>query len=305
MDFARLRLAARSACGANSATLRTLLLRIERRAVAMPARARVPNWARRHRSAMRNHIVAIVALLVVAAPVHGADLNELHGEMLARHTRATGDVAGTRVDYRALREEPRWKDLLAALADAVPPDDERDAQLAYWINAYNILAIDVVVQNDPAESIRDVGSLLRPVWKKTAGTAGGRSLSLDEIEHAILRPMGEPRIHMAIVCASTSCPSLAREPYAADRLDAQLDAAARSFVASPEKGAAVEAQSLRLSRIFDWFGKDFAATGGVVAFVRRHAGPALGAKIDALGSDPKLVWFDYDWSLNGIGRPSP
>jgi len=269
------------------------------------ARGCVPNPARRHRSAMRDSIAAIAALLVAAAPAQGADLNDLYGELLTRHTVASGDVAGTRVDYAALRGDPRWKALLSSLADSAPPAEDRNGQLSYWINAYNILAIDVVVQHYPVESIRDVGSLLRPIWKKTAGTAGGRPLSLDEIEHGILRPMGEPRIHMAIVCASTSCPSLAREPYFADRLEAQLDAVARAFVANPSKGVDVEARSLRLSKIFDWFAKDFAASGGVVAFVRRHASPELRAEIDALGSDPKLDWFDYDWSLNGVGRPPP
>jgi len=254
---------------------------------------------------MRIWSAAIAALLVVATLAQGAELNDLYAEVLTRHTRASGDVAGTRVDYAGLRGDPLWKTLLGALAEAEPAADDRNAQLAYWINAYNILAIDVVVQHYPVASIRDVGSLLRPVWKIEAGRAGGRALSLDEIEHGILRPMGEPLVHMAIVCASTSCPSLAREPYRADRLDSQLDAAARGFVASPAKGARADARRLRLSKIFDWFGKDFAASGGVVAFVRRHAESGLRAEIGALGSDPKLDWFDYDWSLNGTGRPPP
>jgi hypothetical protein len=228
-------------------------------------------------------------------------LNDSYGELLAHHTRATTDVAGTRVDYAALRGDPNWQALLASLA-AAPEPRERDARLAHWINAYNILAIDMVVRHFPVASIRDVGSLLRPVWKRDAGRAGGRMLSLDEIEHGILRPLGEPRIHVAIVCASTSCPSLAREPYRAERLDAQLDAAARGFVGNSHKGARVAARSLRLSPIFDWFGGDFAASGGVLAFVRRHAAPELREAIEKLGPEPELEWFDYDWSLNGIGQ---
>jgi hypothetical protein len=249
------------------------------------------------------HAIACSALLVTsAAPadVNAVDL-ALYARLLATHTRATDDVAGTRVDYAALRGDPGWQSLLANLA-AAPEPSERDARLAYWINAYNILAIDVVVRHFPVASIRDVGSLLRPVWKRDAGRAGGRTLSLDAIEHEILRPLGEPRIHTAIVCASSSCPSLAREPYRAEQFDAQLDAAARGFIADPRKGARVEARSLRLSPIFDWFGGDFAASGGVLAFVRRHATPALREAIEKLGHDPALTWFDYDWSLNGIGQ---
>ena len=253
------------------------------------------------------HAIAWLAL-VTAAATAAADAAPvdlaLYARLLERHTRSVDDVAGTRVDYAALRGDPAWRALLASLAAAPePPASDRDARLAYWINAYNILAIDVVVAHWPVASIRDVGSLLRPVWKIDAGTASGRVLSLDAIEHGILRPMGEPRIHLAIVCASTSCPSLAREPYRAERLDAQLDAAARGFVANPEKGVRADAHALRLSKIFDWFGEDFAASGGVLAFVRGHAAPELRAAIDALGPDPALDWFDYDWALNGIGRP--
>jgi hypothetical protein len=247
------------------------------------------------------HAIAWLVLLVVAVPAWGADLNDLYGELLARHTRATDDVAGTRVDYVAVRGDPLWKTLLGGLAEAPEPSAPAD-RFAFWINAYNILAIDVVVQHFPVASIRDAGSLLRPVWKREAGRAAGRARTLDEIEHAILRPIGDPRVHAAIVCASTSCPSLAHEPYRGDRLDAQLDAAARGFVANPVKGVRVESQRLRLSKIFDWFGDDFAASGGVLAFVRRHAAPELRAAIEGLGPDPAIDWFDYDWSLNGIGR---
>ena len=230
------------------------------------------------------------------------DLN-LYGRLLERHTRAVDDTAGTRVDYAALRGNPDWQRLVEGLAAAPEPTAPAE-RLAFWINAYNILVIDLVARNHPLASIRDVGSLLRPVWKIEAGRAAGRAVSLDEIEHTILRPLGEPRVHVAIVCASTSCPSLAREPFRAERLEAQLDAAARAFVASGDKGARVEARSLRVSKIFRWFASDFAASGGVLAFVRRHATPEVRAAIDRLGPEPPLVFFDYDWSLNGIGRPA-
>ena len=240
-----------------------------------------------------------------SAAVNSIEL-DLYGRLLERHTRVVADTAGTRVDYAALRADPEWRRLLEGLAAAPTPaaSAAQAERLAYWINAYNMLAIDMVVRNYPVAGIRDIGSLLRPVWKRDAGKAGGRAVTLDEIEHAILRPIGDPRVHVAIVCASTSCPSLAREPFRAERLDAQLDAAARAFVASPEKGARVESRSLRVSKIFQWFGPDFAASGGVLAFVRRHATPDLRAAIDQLGPEPQLIFFDYDWSLNGIGRPS-
>ncbi len=256
---------------------------------------------------MRLALVGTIATAAceASATVNAVDL-DLYSRLLERHTRVVADTAGARVDYAALRADPEWRQLLDGLAAAPAPaaSAARAERLAYWINAYNMLAIDMVVRNYPVSSIRDIGSLLRPVWKRDAGRAGGRSVTLDEIEHAILRPIGDPRVHVAIVCASTSCPSLAREPFRAATLDAQLDAAARAFVANPEKGVRIEADSLRISKIFDWFPEDFAAGGGVLEFVRRHASPALRAAIDRLGPVPQLRYFDYDWSLNETGRPS-
>jgi hypothetical protein len=250
----------------------------------------------------RRWVVALlVATLLTPARAIGMDVNDLYGELLVRHTRETRDAAGVRVDYAAVAKDPDWRRLVDALAAAPPPAESasRADRLAYWINAYNVLAIDLVARRQPVASIRDIGSLLRPVWKRTAGTLGGRAVTLDEIEHAILRPLGEPRIHVAIVCASTSCPSLAREPFRAARIEAQLDAAARAFVGNREKGVRVEAGGVRLSTIFEWFAADFAAGGGVLAFVRRYADAELAAALDALGPDPRIDFLDYDWSLNG------
>ena len=149
-------------------------------------------------------------------------------------------------------------------------------------------------------SIRDAGSFLRPVWKREAGIAAGRSVTLDEIEHEILRPMAEPRIHAAIVCASTSCPSLRRTPFTAASLDAELDDAMTRWLASPEKGLRIERAAARItiSRIFDWFEEDFEARGGVLAVVTRYAPEADRAWLAENGARAELDYFDYDWSLN-------
>jgi hypothetical protein len=177
-------------------------------------------------------------------------------------------------------------------------------QLAFWINAYNILAIDVVARNYPVSSIKDAGSLLRPVWKRRAGTIEERDVTLDGIEHRTLRPMGDPRIHGAIVCASLSCPPLRREPYRAESLDAQLDDNVRRWLADPRKGVAVGPglHTLRVSSIFKWFAEDFEAQGGVPAFVERHGPDEAGALIREGGARVGIGYLDYDWSLNDL-RP--
>ncbi len=247
----------------------------------------------------------LIPILLAAglAPVRAEALDEgLYAQILEQYSRAVADTAGTRVDYPGLARSADWKRLIRSLSRSEPAALEtREERLAFWINAYNILAIDTVVRNQPVDSIRDIGSLWSPVWDREAGTIAGKPYSLGEIEHEILRPMQEPRIHLAIVCASTSCPSLRREPFTAARLDAQLDDATRAFLASPTKGLRIEADAIRLSKIFDWFEEDFEAVGGVRAFVRRYAPPAARAGLDGR----RIRYLDYDWRLNVIRPAGP
>jgi len=241
--------------------------------------------------------------LLAASPVAAALDEALYAELLQRHTRDVPDLARVRVDYAGLRDAPAWAQLVASLARSDPAQlRTRDERLAFWINAYNILAIDLVVEHYPVESIKDIGSLFRPVWKKPAGTIGGRAYSLDEIEHDIVRPMGDPRTHVAVICASLSCPPLLREPWRADRLDAQLDRAMRSWLADPRKGARIDRgrERIALSRIFKWFAGDFEPAGGVLEFVAAHLPSSDGEWLRARRDGIEIEYLDYDWRLNGI-----
>jgi hypothetical protein len=250
----------------------------------------------------------LAALLLAAStaaspsPAQGQDA-QLWGRLLARHTRQVDDEAGVRVDYQGLARSSDWPRLVAGLDDADPDAlDTRAERLAFWIDAYNILAIDLVVRHLGIASIRDIGSLLRPVWDREAGRVGGRARSLGEIEHEILRPMGEPRIHGAIVCASVSCPPLRRKPFASAPLDAALDEQMRRWLASPEKGLRIDRETgtLHLSPVFDWFALDFEASGGVLAFAARYAPASERAWLEARGSGVRIRNLPYDWALNAL-----
>jgi hypothetical protein len=240
--------------------------------------------------------------LLIAPPEHASELDrELYARLLTRYTRAVDDVAGTRVDYRGLGREPAWQTLVAGLERSVPQElPTPDAKLAFWIDAYNILAIDLVVRNYPVESIRDIGSFLRPVWRREVAHIAAEPVTLHQIEHEILRPMGDPRIHAAIVCASTSCPSLAREPYRPETVDAQLDAAMRRFLADERKGLAIDRQRMRvrLSKIFDWFEEDFEPAGGVLAFAAPYLEESRRRWLEEHAGEVEIEYFDYDWRLN-------
>ena len=195
------------------------------------------------------------------------------------------------VDYVALHRDPAFTRVIEGLAHFDPRRlTTRRERLAFYINAYNILAMRTVADHWPIESIKDVGGLFSPVWGLTAGVIGGHEVTLDGIENAILRRLGEPRIHFAIVCASVSCPDLRREPYRAGQLDRQLDDQVRRFLTNPGKGLSKRGTGIRISRIFDWFEDDFERAGGILAFVRHYR--------EDIPADSEIDFLDYDWSVN-------
>ena len=256
----------------------------------------------------RRILRSAAALLLTAGLAPSAGATEpayvaLWAELLEAHTASVPSTVGTTVDYRALGTTAgaRWRRLLHELAETGTPQG-RDATLALWINAYNILAIEKVRGSHPVDSIRDIGSFFSPVWDQEAGTVAGRTVSLGEIEHKILRKLGEPRIHAAIVCASTSCPSLRRTPFTAAGLEAQLDEVMRTWLASPTKGLRVdrEAKRVTVSKIFDWFEDDFDEMGGVLGAVARYAPEQDRAWLAAHRGEVDVEYFDYDWSLNDV-----
>ncbi len=236
-------------------------------------------------------------ILLVAGGLSGPSLAETSGVLpeaysglLQRHVHLSSE--GTWVDYPGVARDPAFSQALLWLATTPPPAARQvAARTAYLLNAYNLLAIRMVVDNQPLASIRDAGNILWPVWKRPAGRVGGREMTLDELEHRQLRPLGDPRVHFALVCASRGCPDLRREPYGEDRLESQLDDQVRNFLADAGKGLRVTDRVIRVSRIFDWFQEDFASYGGVEAFIR-HYRPDLPAGLPIRANLP------YDWALN-------
>ncbi|MDQ6990227.1 MAG: DUF547 domain-containing protein [Mariprofundaceae bacterium] len=194
------------------------------------------------------------------------------------------------VNYQSLQQDARWHQTLNELKQAhVKTLLTKQDKLAFWINSYNILAVKIVVEHAGIQSIKDAGRWYTPIWKEDAGMVAGKVYSLNDIENNILRPMGEPRIHFAIVCASVSCPDLRDEAYQADRLDGQLNEQVHRFLANQGKGARLHQGKLEVSSIFKWFADDFEHVGGVIAFMQKYS---------TIKSHPIDGYLDYDWSLN-------
>lgn len=217
------------------------------------------------------------------------------------------------VDDRGFVNYRDWKradegtlDQYLAAAGRVDPKTLRDKseQLAFWINVYNALTIKGILKFYPTKSIKDhVSPIGFNIWKDFKITIHSQEYSLDNIEHDVLRKMGEPRIHFAIVCASIGCPRLLNDAYTGERLDGQLTANARDFFANPEKFRIDRDDgTVYLSPIFDWFGEDFGGKDQTrLAFVKRFLANADDQAF--LGrSDLSIKYLDYDWNLNDQRR---
>ena len=197
------------------------------------------------------------------------------------------------VDYKGfLKDQNVLQNYLKMLSEN-PPSDSWSVQelLAYYINTYNAYTVELILENYPVKSIKDING----PWTKPIVPIGDKTLSLGGIENGILRKMNEPRIHFAINCASISCPNLLNEAYTADKIDAQLDKVTRSFINSSKNEIGVN--QLKLSKIFDWYQKDYTIQGknDVVAFVNAY----LLKKIK-ISPDATIEYFEYNWNLNEL-----
>jgi hypothetical protein len=168
----------------------------------------------------------------------------------------------------------------------------RREQIAFWINLYNAATVRLILDNEGVASIRKIA---RP-WDSPVVSVAGRQLTLNEIEHGVLRPIAQdPRIHYAVNCASIGCPNLTPAAFTGAELEAELDAAARAYVNHP-RGVSVEGGKLIVSKIYGWYADDFGGTdAAVIAHARRFAGPALDEKLATIRA---ISGYRYDWSLN-------
>jgi hypothetical protein len=218
--------------------------------------------------------------------------------LLARH-RSLGSDGIARFAYQAARTERETLTAYLARLQATDVDAlDRAEQFAFWANLYNALTLDVVLAGWPVASIRDIRSgLFTPgPWGRRLATVAGQALTLDDIEHRILRPLWQdPRVHYAVNCAALGCPDLPARAWRATTLDADLDSAARVFVNHP-RGARIERDRLLVSSIYRWFIEDFSGTdAGVIAHLVRFAAPPLAA---ALRGRQRLDRDAYDWAIN-------
>lgn len=209
--------------------------------------------------------------------------HNLWNELLQKHVSDEGNV-----NYKAFKNDPTDLVTYLELLSNNAPDNSwsKSEKLAYWINAYNAFTVKLIIDKYPVKSIKDI----RGPWDIRFIELGGKSYTLNHIEHEILRKMNEPRIHFAIVCASVSCPKLQNQAFEPSTLETQLSYATKGFLADPERNNLTE-NRIKISRIFKWFAKDFKKEGSLIDFLNEYSEITI-------SQDAKKSFKVYDWNLN-------
>ena len=208
-----------------------------------------------------------------------------------------------RFDYAALKanaeDAARLADYLTSLQELDPRHYSRQEQQAYWINFYNALTVRVVADAYPVDSIRDIyqGWLPLGPWDDVHAEVAGMPLTLNNIEHGILRPIWrDPRIHYAVNCASHGCPNLSPTVYTAANTEALLEAGARAYINHPRGVSFVDDDFLLISSIYEWYVEDFGGTEKtVIDHLMQYAEEALAARLKTFSGS---IDYEYDWNLN-------
>ena len=193
-----------------------------------------------------------------------------------------------KVNYKAFKEDRTvLRMYLHALGRKTPTENwSKQEKLAYWINAYNAMTIDLIIRNQPIGSIKDIDN----PWKQSLWKLGGDMYNLDTIEHQILRKMEDPRIHFAINCASFSCPVLLNEAFTANSVDTQLEALTVGFINDTQRNT-ITPQAITISKIFKWFSKDFKKNQSLIEFLNTYS-------TIKIQRNAKINYLDYNWELN-------
>jgi hypothetical protein len=246
---------------------------------------------------LNTFLIAVVVAAGGAVATPAASRTEvdhsLFSELLGNYVR------DGKVDYAGFQsEEAKLDRYLDALEKVDIKTLSRDEQFAFYTNAYNAWTIKLILSKYPKiKSIKSLGVFNTGPWKQKVVHLKGEKVSLDNVEHDILRPQfNDPRVHFAINCAAKSCPPLRSEAFRGETLNQQLEDSTRSFINDPNSYR-LDGSDLYVSRIFKWFSEDF--SDGALAFFKLYAEGELKEKLEKSGNI-QLKYLKYDWSLNGM-----
>ena len=220
--------------------------------------------------------------------------HSIYAELLKKY------VINGKLDYAGFKSEEASLDRYLKLLETVDSETlARDEQFAFYANAYNAWTVKLILSRYPdLTSIKDLGSLFKSPWKKEIVRLDGKVMTLDNVEHDILRPrFKDPRVHFAINCAAISCPPLRPEPYRGHILSDQLNDSTRSFLNDPNSYK-FDGNDFYVSRIFKWFAEDF--NDDVLGFYLKYADNELKQKLEKNRENIEIKYMHYDWGLNKL-----
>ena len=269
----------------------------------------------------RRFLLAALALPLAAGAQPAFDhTHSAWDALLRKHVRLVSDGRGqanaSQVNYKAMAEDraalSAYLQSLSAVALAQYASWSKPEQYAFLANAYNAFTIEKILTRYPnLKSIRDFGTVIGNPWKDRFFTLLGKQQHLDGIEHETMRAPGvfdDPRVHVAVNCASVGCPMLSNRALTPEKLDAQLDELFTRFMADRSRNRYnVQTKTVELSRIFDWYGKDFekghkglSSINDVIAKYADQLTDAPDDRAQLRSGRVPIRFLEYDWSLNDV-----
>lgn len=235
---------------------------------------------------MKKIIFALSIFLSVSVFAQTSTFNNL----LSKHVDKKGNV-----NYKAFKkDESKLDTFLAHLNNTTPSSSwSKNKQKAFWINAYNAYTIKLILDNYPLKSITKIKKKGKNAWKIPFVKVGGKTYTLDHIEHNILRKkLFDPRIHVGVNCASGSCPKLHNKAFTAQNVNSELESLMKQFINDSKRNKLSKSNSIQISKIFNWFKGDFTKNGSLIDYINKYSD-------NKIASDAKVRHLTYDWNLNG------
>ncbi len=215
-------------------------------------------------------------------------------QLLDRYLVTQGENTLFRYSKVSAEDKSKLRQYILRLAKLDPLQYRKTEQYAYWVNLYNAITVDLILDSYPIKSITKLGGLFSfGPWDQEVVVINGKQLTLNDIEHRILRPIWQdPRTHYAVNCASLGCPNLQAQAFTADNTQSLLERAAKTFINS-KKGVVIQGNTAQISSIYDWFAADFGGERQVFDHIREYA--------PQYNSFSGRVTYSYNWNLNDAG----
>lgn len=234
---------------------------------------------------MKKTLLLLIAIIFIN---HTNAQTSIFNNLLQKHVTENGVV-----DYQAFKKDEAKLDTYISYLEKTSPEKSwsENKQKAFWINAYNAYTIKLILENYPLKSIMDIKQKGKTAWKIPFAKVGGKTYTLDHIEHDILRKkLFDPKIHVGVNCASGSCPKLGNVAFTEENVDATLEKLMKEFINDSTRNK-ITNKKVQISSIFDWFKQDFTKNGSVIDYLNKYSATEI-------KKNARTSYLKYDWSLN-------